>query len=36
MDIRERWWKDVDWIHQGKDRGQWQALINMVMNLRVQ
>jgi hypothetical protein len=23
----------VDWLHLAQDRGQWQALVNMVMNL---
>jgi hypothetical protein len=25
----------VDWIHVAQDRDQWEALVNMVMNLRV-
>jgi hypothetical protein len=25
----------VDWIHVAQDRNQWQALVNMVMNLWV-
>jgi hypothetical protein len=35
LDLREINWKDVDWIHLGQDRDQWQALVNMVMNLWV-
>jgi hypothetical protein len=26
---------DMDWIHLAQDRGQWRALVNTVMNLRV-
>jgi hypothetical protein len=25
----------LDWIHLAQDRGQWRALVNTVMNLRV-
>jgi hypothetical protein len=35
MDLREIWWKGVDWIHLAQDRDQWQALVNTVMNLGV-
>jgi hypothetical protein len=35
MDPREIGWKDVDWIHLAEDMGQWRAVVNMVMNLRV-
>jgi hypothetical protein len=35
VDLREIGWKDVDWIHLAQDRDQWQALVNMVMKLRV-
>jgi hypothetical protein len=27
--------EDVDWIHLAQDKDQWQALVNMVMNLQV-
>jgi hypothetical protein len=27
--------KSVDWIDVAQDRGQWRALVNTVMNLRV-
>jgi hypothetical protein len=27
-------WKSVNWIHLTKDRDQWQALVNTVMNLQ--
>jgi len=33
MDIRENGWEGVDWIHLAQDRDQWQALVNIVMNL---
>jgi len=35
MDLKEIGWKHVDWMHLGKDRDQWQALVCMVMNLSV-
>jgi hypothetical protein len=35
MDLRETGWGNVEWIQLAQDRGQWQALVNMVMNLRV-
>jgi hypothetical protein len=35
MDIREIGWNDRDWIDLDKDRDQWRALVNAVMNLRV-
>jgi hypothetical protein len=33
MDLREIVWEDVGWICLAQHRGQWQALVNMVMNL---
>jgi len=33
MDIREVGWEIVDWMHMSQERDQWQALMNMVMNL---
>jgi hypothetical protein len=33
MDVREIGWGGMDWIHLAKDRGQWRALVNTVMNL---
>jgi hypothetical protein len=33
MDLREIGWDIVDWIHLAYNRGQWQALVNRVMNL---
>jgi hypothetical protein len=33
MDLRDIGWGGVDWIDLAQDRGQWRALVNMVMNL---
>jgi hypothetical protein len=27
-------WEGVDWRHVAQDRGQWQAVMNIEMNLR--
>jgi hypothetical protein len=35
MDLREKEFGDVDWIHLAQDTGRWRALMNTVMNLRV-
>jgi hypothetical protein len=35
MDLREIGWGGMDWIDLAQDRGQWTALVNTVMNLRV-
>jgi hypothetical protein len=35
MDLREKGFGDVDWIHWAQDRDSWRALVNTVMNLRV-
>jgi hypothetical protein len=35
IDLREIGWDDVDWIDLAQDMGQWRALVNTVMNLRV-
>jgi hypothetical protein len=36
MDLREKGWEDVDWMHQAKVRDQQQqALVNTVINLWV-
>jgi hypothetical protein len=36
MDLREIGWDGMDWIDLAQDRDQWRALVNTVMNLRVQ
>jgi hypothetical protein len=33
MELRETAWKDVEWVQLAQDRGQWQAVVNAVMNL---
>jgi len=35
MGLREIQWEDVDWMNLAEDRDQWQALVNMIMNLQV-
>jgi hypothetical protein len=35
MDLREIGLSFVDWIDLAKDRDQWRALVNVVMNLLV-
>jgi hypothetical protein len=35
MDLRDIGWGGMDWIDLAQDRGQWMALVNTVMNLRV-
>jgi hypothetical protein len=36
MDLGEVGWSEVDWIGLAKDRNRWRALVNSVLNLRVQ
>jgi hypothetical protein len=36
MDLRERGWGGMDWIDLAQDRDQWRALVNTVMNFRIQ
>jgi len=33
MNRREIGWGRVDWMHLTQDRGQWRAVVNLVMNL---
>jgi hypothetical protein len=35
MDLMQKRWKYVDWMHLAHDRDKWWALVNMVMNFRV-
>jgi hypothetical protein len=35
IDLREIGWGGVDWIDLAQDKGQWRALVNTVINLRV-
>jgi hypothetical protein len=35
MDLGEIGWGRVEWIQLAQDRGQWQALVNTVMNMQV-
>jgi hypothetical protein len=35
IDLREIGWDGLDWIDLLQGRGQWRALVNTVMNLRV-
>jgi hypothetical protein len=36
MDLREIGWGGMDWIDLAQDMDQWRALVNTVMNFRVQ
>jgi hypothetical protein len=35
IDLQEVGYEGKDWIEVFQDRGRWQALVNVVMNLRV-
>jgi hypothetical protein len=35
IDLREIGWEGVDWMHLTRNRGQWRAVVNTVMNLQV-
>jgi hypothetical protein len=35
MDLRNIRWEGMDWIDLARDRDEWRALVNTVMNLRV-
>jgi hypothetical protein len=34
MDLRDAGWGGMAWIHLSLDRDQWQALVNITMNLQ--
>jgi hypothetical protein len=36
MDLQEVGFGGVDWNEVAQDRGRWRAIVNVVMNLRVQ
>ena len=36
MDLQEVGWIGVDWIALAEDRVRWRAVVNAVMNIRVQ
>jgi hypothetical protein len=36
MDLGELGWGDVDWISLAQDRNRWRALVNLILNFRVQ
>jgi hypothetical protein len=36
MDLGEVGWGDMDWIGLAQDRNRWRALVNSVLNLRVE
>jgi hypothetical protein len=35
LDLREKGWEDMDWIHLAQDRYQWWLHVNTSMNIRV-
>jgi hypothetical protein len=35
IDLGELVWECVDWTYLARDKNQWRALVNMVMNFRV-
>jgi hypothetical protein len=34
MNLREKEWKIMDWLHLAQDRDQWWDLVNTVMNFQ--
>jgi len=35
IDLREIRWESVDWMHLVQNRGQWRALVNTEISIRV-
>jgi hypothetical protein len=35
VELTEIVWEDVKWIHQAKDRNQWQAIVQTIIQFRV-
>jgi hypothetical protein len=35
MDFRDIGWVDMNWIYLAQDGGQWEALVNTTINLRL-
>jgi hypothetical protein len=35
VDVQDTGFEDVNWVHLAQDRVEWQAPVNMVMNLWV-
>jgi hypothetical protein len=35
IDLREFGWEDAEWVQLAQNKGQWRAVVNAVMNLRV-
>jgi hypothetical protein len=35
MGLKEIGWECVDWVHLAEESKQWQAVVNMVVNLQV-
>jgi hypothetical protein len=35
VDLKEIRWDGIDWIDLAQDRGQWRALANTAMHLRI-
>jgi hypothetical protein len=35
MDLQEVGWMDMDWSDLAQERDKWQALLNVVLNIRV-
>jgi hypothetical protein len=35
MDLNEKGWEGMDWIHLAQDRDKWWAVMCVIMNLHV-